>query len=96
MVRSVQVKSRQVERSVRDVLTEPSLGEAQGSRSVKVHVGGVEEQQFVHLVGQRADVSQVKSAKLLLSQSDERTGSLPPVSPAFSAESIDSCCSSDK
>lgn len=39
-----------------DVLTKPDIDKEQGSRSPKVCLYSVEEQQFIHLVGQKADI----------------------------------------
>ncbi len=47
-----------MECAIQDVLTKPSFSKAQGGRSVKVHICSV-EQQFVHLVAQRADIRQM-------------------------------------
>ncbi|XP_032364822.1 scavenger receptor cysteine-rich type 1 protein M130, partial [Etheostoma spectabile] len=60
-VRPVKIESREEKSAVRDARSEPGFGKAEGGRSAEVRVSSVEEQQFIHFVGQRADICQSES-----------------------------------
>lgn len=64
------------------MLHKTGFGKTQGNRFAKVHICSFEEQQFIHLVGQRAEICQIDcrecaSSKSPLSQFNERPSSLP-------------------